>query len=91
MMVFDFFEKMKSHCLGLAKTLIFPKIFKKVIFSVFLYDLEENIPNIKMLIFDFPENSGIFRTSWQNFRIFEQALKSDFFASLVTPAHFFPY
>ena len=31
MIVFEFFEKVKSHCLGLAKTLMFPKIRVKKI------------------------------------------------------------
>jgi len=52
MMVFVFLEKVKSHCLGLAKTSFFLKKNQKKI-SVFLYYLEENIPNRQFLIFAF--------------------------------------
>ena len=75
MMVFVFSAKVKSHCLGLAKTLNFSEFFKKFPFSVFLNDLEENIPNKRFLIFDFSWKLMIFRLLPRISEILKQALK----------------
>ena len=79
MMVFVFSVKVKSHCLGLAKTLNFSEFFKKFPFSVFLNDLEENIPNKQFLIFVFSWILRIFLLSPRISELLKQALKCRIF------------
>ena len=60
---FRFFGKSEITLPRTRQNIDFPENIQKVSFPVFLYGLEENIPNRQFLIFDFPENSGIFRAS----------------------------
>ena len=78
-MTFFFVEKMKSHCLGLAKTLIFTKI---VVFCFLTNVLgpfrrkHKYSTVVNFVFFDFP---GFFVVSLRNFGQLESTLSPGFF------------
>ena len=70
-----FFGKSEIPLPRTRQNIDFPKKSKNKLFSVFLYNLEENIPNRQFLIFDFSWILGIFLLSPGISELLKQALK----------------